>query len=186
MAKQTLSILVLLGSIALAAGGCSEPSPSAREMVSNRDGTPIGNLTSYGGLTASFDNKLTKVATSCSAPPGGVEVAAPLGYNNFIGKDWGSGIKKTIVAFRLFPPANQAMMQTAAIDLKLQGSNDNVAWTDLYIGKRMAPGAVPNLTVRSGIDASAGYRFHRVSIRGNGINSLVVCQLQFAEQLSSP
>jgi hypothetical protein len=110
-----------------------------------------------------------------------VEVPAPRGYNNFIGKDWGSGVTKKITGFRLFPPTNQAMMQSAAMNLKLQGSNDSVTWTDLYIGEGLAPGPVENLAVTFGIDSSTAFRFHRVNIQGNGVNALVVCQVQFTD-----
>lgn len=159
---------------------CSLPlTVTFNKKIRDDEGAPIGNLTGYRGLAASFDGNTSKEAASCSAPPGGVQAAAPRGFNNFIGKDWGDGVAKKIAGFKLFPPANGAILQSAAISLKLQGSNDNVAWTDLFSGTDMAPGAPEHLTVTIGIDDSAAYRFHRVNIQGNGVNALVVCQVQF-------
>lgn len=159
---------------------CSLPiTVNFNKKIPAEEGTPIGNLTGFRGLAASFDGTLKKIATSCSAPPGGVRAPASRGYNNFIGKDWGAGASRKITGFKLLPPTDQGMMQSAAMDLKLQGSNDNLTWTDLYAGTGLAPGGPEHLTVAIGIDSSAAYRFHRVNIQGNGVNALAVCQLQF-------
>lgn len=163
--------------------GCDQAPLEPSSIVSPTAGTPIGNMTGLGGLASSFDGNLHKNLDRCSAPVGGIQRPALAGYNNRIGMDWGKGNKKLITGFKLHHATDMYFMQTAAINLKLEASDDGVVWQNLYVGAGLASGGAPSLVVTGGIKRAVAYRFHRINIQGNGLNALVICQVTFAELL---
>lgn len=182
MISRTVAALLSLP-LACFLVGCDQAPLEPGSIVSPTAGTPIGNMTGLGGLASSFDSNLHKNLNRCSAPVSGIQRPALAGYNNMIGADWGEGNRKIITGFKLHHATDMYFMQTAAINLKLEASDDGVVWQSLYVGAGLAHGGAPSLTVTGGIKRSVAYRFHRINIQGNGINALVICQLRFAELL---
>lgn len=73
------------------------------DMVPNNVGTPIGNLTYYGGLAASFDNNVTKVDTSCSAPLRGGRWQPRADTKTLSGKIGGVALRRRLLGSGCFP-----------------------------------------------------------------------------------
>ena len=142
-------------------------------------GTNIGGMTANGGLAGAFDGVVNAAAASAVSP------SAVSGYvtTNAVGKDWGAGVTKTIVAFTANSPTDAAFRGDAvAVGFKLQGSTDNFSSSvvDLYSGTTPA-GTAASLSVSSGIDTSTAYRYHRFVINGNGTNNTFVGELGLYE-----
>ncbi|NCC05581.1 MAG: hypothetical protein EOM37_16435, partial [Proteobacteria bacterium] len=55
------------------------------------------------------------------------------GGDFYIGKDWGSGVTRTVSKCVVYSPTDQGFNNGAnpSLTLKLQGSDDNATWTDL-------------------------------------------------------
>ncbi|MBV9556514.1 MAG: hypothetical protein JO254_05510, partial [Pseudolabrys sp.] len=70
----------------------------------------------------------------------------------------------------------------ATTGCKLQGSNDNSSWTDLWTGTCPAGGASPSVdsnATGTWIDRSTAWRYHRFNIQGNGTNGVNCAEAQF-------
>lgn len=150
-------------------------------QISTSGKTPIGTMTENGGLAAAFDGT-TSQANTASAAFAAVPAA---GYTaNNVGIDWGSGVTKTVVEFRLWAPNNTAVNGGGGgATIKLQGSPDNSAWTDLYTSGTVLSSASSTLTVNSGITTTTAYRYHRIAINGNGTNGVLMAEVQFYESV---
>lgn len=146
-------------------------------VISTSGKTKIGNLTSGGGLAAAFDGTTSQAYASSANIS-----TSNSGYNNTIGVDWGVGVTKTVVGFKLWSTSDFGLNGGAgAAAVKLQGSNDNSAWTDLFTspGSVLATGG-STYEVTSGITAGA-YRYHRINGNGNGSNGMGLAEVQFSE-----
>lgn len=95
-----------------------------RALVSRLLGTPIGNMSSGGGVASAFDGNNVKVFNLCARV--GVSTAS-------IGKDWGSGVTRKITGFEVFSSSDQGFKnsENPQITVKLQGSTNNSTWVDL-------------------------------------------------------
>lgn len=146
-------------------------------IISSATGTKIGNMTAGGGLAAIFDDATSQAQASC----GQVSVSNS-GYNNTCGKDWGAGVTKTISRFVLYAPNDNNILGSAGgTTVKLQGSQDNSTWTDLYTsGTIGTTGSVTD--VNSGITTTTAYRYHRINGNGNGTNTFAIAEIVFYEQ----
>ena len=146
------------------------------------NGYYISSATStYQAVSTAFDGVIGSSYNNCFgiAWTGAISVAA--------GKDWGSGVTKTITAFRVTGSAidgNGFNSGSATTTVKLQGSPDNSTWTDLYTSSAQ-PASTLQLTVTSGITTSTAYRYHRVSITENsaygGSHVTVIGEVEFFE-----
>jgi len=156
-------------------------SDSAAGSFSKRltSGTNIGGMTSNGGLAAAFNGAFNNEASSAvsSTPTSGYVTT------NSVGKDWGSGVTKTITAFQINSPTNDGFIGSQlAVGFKLQGSTDNFSSSvvDLYSGTTPA-GFNQSVLVTSGITTSTAYRYHRIVINGNGTNNTRFGQVMLYE-----
>jgi hypothetical protein len=143
-------------------------------------GTNTGTFTANGGLAAAFDgnyNQPNASSARASTPAAGYNTAV-------IGKDWGSGVTKTITAVQLFAQNDGGFVggTTTALVFKLQGSNDGSTWTDLTSAiTGPATGAGTVITVTSGITTTTAYRYHRINVNADGSNNYYICELAFYE-----
>lgn len=140
-------------------------------------GTNIGTYTSNGGLAAAFDGNLNQ-ANAASA-----KVVTPAaGYNTAtLGKDWGSGVTKTITAVRIKAQNDGGFAGGTNVpqSFKIQGSQDNSTWTDLYTGG--TSGATAELVKVTSLIQTTAYRYHRVNFNANGADNYYICELEFYE-----
>jgi hypothetical protein len=153
-----------------------------RIFIPGATGTPIGGMTTQGGLAAAFDGNTSQANTS-SATSNGV----PTGYvnNAAVGKDWGAGTVKCISRFDAWSPTDFGFLGNgAAVGYKLQGSTDNFSSSvvDLYSGTSPS-GAAASFSVAAGIVRTAAYRYHRLVFNGNGVNAVFCAELKFYEDL---
>jgi hypothetical protein len=164
-------------SVNTGAGNVS-PTSSAGSLISAGAGTAIGDMTGAGGLAASFDG-----TTSASFASSGTSYksASTSGYNNTIGKNWGTGVTHTVARFVVYASSDYGVLGAGGGGtVKLQGSNNGTTWVDLYT----TPSAVlasggTSLDVSTGIDVSTAYQYHRININGNGSNSTATAEVQF-------
>ncbi len=142
-------------------------------------GTAIGNMTAQGGLAAAFDGVTSQVNTLTCNTVGN----SATGYNNTVGKDWGSGVTKKITQFSFWGPSDTGIVNTLDTTVKLQGSQNNSAWVDLYTSGTLtgSGSSAYTTTINSGIDISTAYRYHRLNINGDNTHSGRIAELQFFE-----
>lgn len=144
-ASTSIQFDVLAASSALFAGG---------------DGTPIGDLFDGGALSVAFDG-----ITSQSYSTGPRKNAdGP----SFIGKDWGAGVSRVVTRFEMFGSsdlgfANGSGLSESTLEFIVQGSNDNISYTDLF--------TTPVFTDANGLSidhsfaanpSTDAYRYHRI------------------------
>ena len=155
------------------------PAIGSTSLISAGTGTVIGDLTSAGGNAAAFDG-VTSQAAFASARTGVVSTG-------YIGKDWGSGVTKTISRFRIWGPTDSGIFSGADFTATLEGSSDGSSWTTLYTSGTEASSNSGGYTldVTSGITA-ASYRYHRVRFDRSGSNNLQVAEVSFYESAILP
>lgn len=136
----------------------------------------IGGMTGGGGVAAAFDGNATQTGAASASSP-----AATAGYvnANAVGKDWGSGVTRTVTRFKVVASSDSSFNGGGvAGNLKLQGSNDSTTWIDLYTAA-FTGAASEAIDVSSGIVTTTAYRYHRAVINGNGANNTRVAELEF-------
>ncbi len=156
----------------------------AQTLIAAGDGTRIGDMTSGGGLAAAFDGT-TSQAEGSSARNSGSQT---IGY---VGKDWGSGVTKTVTGFIAYGSndlgftGNSPPGACGAITVTLQGSTDNFSSSIVDLGNVNAGTNAAGLvaTKLTGIDTSTAYRYHRLKIvKASSDTKEVACaECQFYE-----
>jgi len=137
-------------------------------------GTNIGNMTSAGGLAAAFDGTVNAGAAS----------ARVSGATGTVGKQWSSA--KTITQYIVKSPTDDNFGGTSPITIKLQGSNDGAAWTDLHTDSSIVNTGVAKVqVVTSGITTSTAYTYHRIEISGGGASTTNCAELEFYEDVAN-
>lgn len=150
-------------------------------------GANIGNMTANGGLAAAFDGVTVQGYVSAAGLTGSGNVTC------YVGKDWGAGNTKTVTKFILCASSDIGFSNSDsnAITVKLQGSTDGFVGSivDLYTDTTVVDSAGLVVTVTGGINASAGYRYHRAVIveqAGNGTSHTMACaEVEFYETIGA-
>lgn len=158
----------------------------SQAQVAQGTGTAIGNLTDRGGLGAAFDSDNNEDHNNSA----GCNTTKTIGY---IGKDWGSGVTKTISGIKIWPAngttSNVAWSSlgvgAATITLELEGSTDNFSSSVVALGT-IATGIVNTSTTGietlSGFTTTTAYRYHRVKLTCSaGSFEPTVAELEFYE-----
>lgn len=162
--------------------GLLKPSAGSATLVSNSC-TTLGNLTGGGGLAAAVDAN-TSQAQSAGAASAGLG-ASNAGYNNTAGCDWGSGNSKIIGRITVYSPNNVGICGGGACSTtwKLQGSTDNFSSSivDLYTSGSTSVGGNDNMDVTSGITTTTAYRYHRINVNGNAVNTVSLAEIRLYE-----
>jgi len=152
-------------------------SSAAESLLDASSLSYIGNMTENGGLAAAFDKTIhTDWNNSARKDPS---------TNSYLGVDWGSGVTKTIIRYRVHIPTNYVIGGNGGF-LRLQGSNDNSSFTKIHELDPMS-GTGYNGTYIYDFDTHAGswgnintstaYRYHRMYFQGDG-NGGAVAELQ--------
>jgi len=137
-------------------------------------GTNIGNMTSGGGLAAAFDGTVNVAAAE----------ARVSGATGTVGKQWSSA--KTITQYIVKSPSDDNFGGSSPITIKLQGSNDGSAWTDLHTDSGVVnTGTAKVQVVTSGITTSTAYTYHRIEISGGGAGTTNCAELEFYEDVAN-
>jgi len=137
-------------------------------------GTNIGNMTSGGGLAAAFDGTVNAAAAS----------ARVSGATGTVGKQWASA--KTITQYIVKSPSDDNFGGSSPITIKLQGSNDGSAWTDLHTDSSIVnTGTAKVQVVTSGITTSTAYTYHQIEISGGGAGTTNCAEVEFYEDVAN-
>lgn len=145
-------------------------------LLSTSGKTPIGNMTGAGGLAAAFDGNTNQDTLSCAR-------IDPSTATDTVGIDWASGQTRTITRFILYGPNDNTVLGGGnPTTVKLQGSTDNFASStvDLMVAVTVS-GTVTSLVldVTTGITITTAYRYHRILLVGNAVNTMQLSELQF-------
>ena len=130
----------------------------------------IGNMTTNAGIASAFNGlRYSHWNASARNDPSS---------SSTIGRDWGSGNSYIITRFKVWAPYNYPLAGiTAGKYMKLQGSNDNSSWTDLYEDPDII-GSYQIIDVSAGITTTTAYRYHRLFFEGDS-NGGAVAELEF-------
>ena len=155
--------------------------PQVKETTSSL--TYIGDMTSNGGLSSAFNGTKGGVWSSGARKD-------PSNNAN-IGIDWGSGVSKIITRAVIWGAESYGIAgNTSSRYGKLQGSNDNGSWTDIYEISDVRTNANmvsnPATTAAHDVDHNNGqtfantsaWRYHRWLFEGDG-NGGTVTELEF-------
>lgn len=146
-------------------------STAGQAMITQAEGTAIGDMTSAGGLAAAFDGDQTEANANCATNTGATVC--------YIGKDWDSGITRVISGFKAWGSSDQGFqnIDNANITITLQGSSDNfnVVSVDLGSSVAIADSAGLEISVVSGLTTSTAYRYHRLKISQDGASRAMFC-----------
>ena len=135
----------------------------------------LGNMTYFGGLSKAFDGTTSQISTSSSA-------SIHATTKGVIGIDWGAGNTKNITKVMIYGSSDYGFRygsNTYVLTITIQGSNDNVSWTNLGSGT----GTTSNKQMTISSLSSGYYRYHRAVISWTGTDQTeVLCaELQFYE-----
>ena len=157
------------GGVDMAAG---TDSSAAADFIPQATGTVIGDMTGGGGIAAGFNSETQQSETTAAKSTGGS------GDTGLLGKDWGSGVTKTIYAYTVVSTTTHGFVTdalTGTVTLTLQGSTDNFSGSvvDLHTDNfaNSASRIVKEYT--SGITTSTAYRYHRVKIETATANTAI-------------
>jgi hypothetical protein len=150
-------------------------SGKVNSTVAQGTGTAIGNTTEGGGLAAAFDGN-TSQAYGASA--------SRSSNSSFIGKDFGSGVTKTITSVQIFSSSSHNIQGSAstavAATFTLQGSTDNFSSSTVDLGTgSLSLGAGDNGTLAA--TTLSPFRYVRVKI-DTATGNLGVGEVIFTEQ----
>jgi len=127
-------------------------------------------MTQGAGLDAAFDTNTNKPMAFCCQL-----FNSTAGYNNSVGRYWGTDNQITAVRFVATAPNNSYFYAGGATGYKFQGSDLSVGFTDIYTGTTAG-------TIGEEIDVSftgtTSYLYHRIVFNGNGTNSIAIAQLK--------
>jgi hypothetical protein len=155
----------------------------AQTQIAQGTGTAIGNCTSRGGLAGAFDGDTTQSHTASACTTN-----LPAGY---LGKDWGSGVTKTITGIKVWPSDGSGAATigwstnyTGAVSMILEGSTDNFSSSIVNLGTIFSAVVADTHTQvdkLSGLVTSTAYRYHRVKITRDSTNDAEFCisELEF-------
>ncbi|MTD92877.1 hypothetical protein GIW81_00855 [Hyphomicrobium sp. xq] len=152
--------------------------------IGSGTGSVIGNMTTRGGTAAAFNGNANQAA---------LQSAGISATSGFVGKDWGSGVFKTLSRFKVTSPNNTewTVNNGGTITMELRGSNSAPSTGSegslLHTSTAVNTGTsiVHDKGISAGVDVSSAYRYHWVRISHNlgGGFECVICEVDFEELL---
>lgn len=150
-------------------------------------GVMIGTMTECGGLLAAFDNMPVKPAWRCARTTKSIN-----GMNNTVGCNWNNDPASvplptalssatqnySIKSVTVNAPSDQPFLSnSSSISASFQGTNDGVAWLNLWSG--VTAGSVGEALVLGSSNGlvMTNYAQHRLVLSGDGLNIIAVAQL---------
>ena len=143
-------------------------------LIAQDAGTPIGNMTAGGGLAAAFDGDIEVYNN-------GAQSNATSGN---IGKDFGSGVTKTVTGVVLKTLSNLGIDGGAAdetMTLTVERSDNGTDFTQIFSQAGIVIGNNHVVTRRLGFSNTAAARYARVSVSHGGGAETHVSELEFYE-----
>lgn len=147
-------------------------------QVPQAAGTPTGNMTSGGGLASAFDGDVENYNA-------GAQRNATSGN---IGKDFGSGVTKTITGVVVKMLGNASVdggAGTETMTLTVERSDNGTDFTEIFTESSISVAAGAVITRLSGFSNTAAARYARISISHSGGAETHVAELEFYEETST-
>jgi len=145
---------------------------SGGTLVSRSLGSPIGNMTSGGGLASAFDGDVENYNA-------GAQRNATSGN---IGKDFGSGVTKTITGVVVKMLGNASVdggAGTETMTLTVERSDNGTDFTQIFTESSISVAAGAVITRKTGFSNTAAARYARISISHSGGAETHVSELEF-------
>lgn len=145
--------------------------------ISQSAGTPIGTMTSNGGLAAAFDGTTSQDDTAC---------AALVGNSAWIGKTWTAA--KTITGFRVYASKDRGFKGDAnpMVTVTLQGSNNAFATSFKTLGsKTIQDYNAAQVDMFDSVNTTTAYTSHRLVVETPGsrvLTKIFVAEVIFYEK----
>lgn len=144
----------------------------------------IGNMTSGSGLAAAF-NGVTSANAAASA-----SIVSGDRTTGYCGKDWGSGVTKTLTGFRAYACTDYGFDQlyTGTSQIDLEGSTDNFSSSVVNLGSiTFTDGASVTVTKLTGLTTTTAYRYHRLKFTSTSgttsTDNKTVAEIEFYEDI---
>ena len=157
-------------------------STGSQTQVAQGTGTGIGDFDTR--VSAAFDGTTNQAASS-----GAVKSSAT--NEAWLGKDWGSGVTKTINGFKAWSSNNDGMngsgSNSSGASINLYGSNTNNTATAVNLGGLTSldftqNNHVADYTKLTGLTTSTAYRYHWLKFTTvNNTNTFHCAEVQFFE-----
>jgi len=154
---------------------------SSQIIIPQGTGTAIGDMIGGGGLAAGFDGNKSQ-ATAASAQLDGSPTVA------YIGKDWGSGVTKTVTGVKAWGSTDEGFgQQSGTFTITLQGSTDNFSSSVVDLGNWSFTDPNDNTEQNklSGFTETTAYRYHRIKIVPPSAGRIVAAEVEFYEDIGS-
>jgi hypothetical protein len=151
-----------------------ETAPNLGTLIAQGTGTAIGNMTAGGGLAAAFDGDIENYNA-------GAQANATSGN---LGKDWGSGVTKTITGVVVKMLGNASIdggVGTETMTLTVQRSDNGTDFTTVYTESGISVPSAATITRRDGFTNTAAARYARVSVNHSGGAETHISELEFYE-----
>ena len=175
-------------------GSANQTYDAAGDFYSNPDGdvlistsglTPVGDMTSSGGLAAAFDRTLHETtANSCTT--------ASDSATGRVGIDWGSGVTKSVGKIKMYGPTNSSIHNAAGshdIFLDLIGHTSDAPASATLLGDAAAvsnTAATYNMTATTTATVTTAFRFHWLDCHSASSNAQwVISELEFYQTLTT-
>jgi hypothetical protein len=143
-------------------------------LIAQGTGTPIGNMTAGGGLAAAFDGDIENYNAGAQSNS----------TSGNIGKDWGSGVTKTVTGVAVKMLGNVTIDGGAAdetMTLTVERSDNGTDFTQIYTQSGIVVGNGHTVTRRMGFSNTAAARYARVSVSHGGGAETHISELEFYE-----
>lgn len=151
---------------------------TVRTMIDRTAGTAIGTMTTNGGLAAAFDGTTDQADASSASSVGSAAGTA--------GKDWGSGVTKTVSQAKLYATNNAdfyAGGNATVVDLTVEESSDGSSWTVIGTYSAASNSFSNGQIVTIETTGATAKRYHRVQFESNGLNNNRCAEVQFFEDV---
>ncbi|WP_417790645.1 hypothetical protein [Terasakiella pusilla] len=143
-------------------------------QIAQGTGTAIGDLVNGGGLAAAYDGNTSQDTTTCA-----YKSSSTSGYNNTVGKNWGSG--KSVVKAIFYGVSDAAILSSNATTIKVQGYNGS-SWVDVSSAKNTTTNNGETITFETAdFTDTTSYNQHRFNVNGNGVNAIGCSEAEFFE-----
>ena len=150
-------------------------------IIDRTAGTAVGTMVDNGGLAAAFDGDNSEAGADCA-------VAHTI-TTSYIGKDWGSGVTKTLTGARTYGATDEGYSSQGAnssgCTWDVRGGSTSVIGDSVSLGSLTnqnfrvisTPGAI--LNIMSGLTETTAYRYHFIKLTQGTTGHNYVAECEF-------
>lgn len=149
-------------------------SSAVQTQIPQGTGTPIGDMTSNGGLAAAFDGTTSQAYLSSAYRNANQQVT-------YVGKDWGGGGDKIVTGFRAYGSNDRGFKNNADTNITItlygKATSPSSATDGTSLGS-VGPTTDSNglmMEKLTGITTTTAYRYHWLVIDGSNSSDSNIC-----------